>query len=156
MSGIAPNDLRLYVIRPVCTVMGLGGDAVEELLLGTAMQESSCGARIVQNGGPALGVWQMEPATHDDLWTNFLAFRIPLADKVSTFLFTALPKSVQLIGNLYYACAMARVQYFRSPRPIPSAGDIEGQAELYKVAYNGPGKATTDEYMANAKRVFNV
>lgn len=155
MTGISPDDLRLRVIRPVCIAIGLGGAGVEELLLGTASQESGCGSRIVQNGGPALGVWQMEPATHDDLWTNFLGFRADLAEKVSAFLLPGLPKAVQLIGNLYYACAMARVQYFRSPRPIPSAGDLNGQADIYKLCYNSAsGAATIEEYLANAKRVL--
>lgn len=155
---IEPLDLRKYVIRPVCTYLGMGGDGVEELLLGTAAQESRLGSSIDQNGGgPALGVWQMEPATHDDLWTNFLAHRVELANRVATFLFTALPKTVQLQGNMYYACAMARIQYYRSPRPIPSAGDLQGQAEMYKIVYNtAAGAATVEQYIANAKRLLGA
>src|SRR5258708_26545125 len=33
-------------------------------------------------GGPAVGLFQMEPTTHDDCWTNFLNFRPVLAGKV--------------------------------------------------------------------------
>lgn len=152
MSGILPTDLRLRVIRPVCISLGLDGDAAEELLLGTAAQESGCGARLVQNGGPALGVFQMEPKTHDDIWANFLDFRHEMASKVLGFAVTGIPKTIQLIGNLYYACAMARIQYFRSPKALPDAGDIEGQAQMYCAVYNTIlGKATTEEYVRNAK-----
>lgn len=156
-SGINPKDLRNFIIRPTITMLGLDGAGVEELLLGTAMQESGCGTRLAQQGGPALGLWQMEPQTHDDLWINFLPRRLDLADRIARLLFTGFPKPSQLIGNLYYACAMARLQYFRSPRPIPSPGDLQGQAEIYKVVYNTPsGAATVEQYMANAKGVINV
>ena len=152
---IAPSELRALVIAPVCNYLGLGGVVVEELLLATAMQESQCGAHLRQVGGPALGVWQMEPRTHDDIWENFLAFRVPLAAKISTFLFTGLPRVEQLVGNLYYSCAMARVQYYRSPRPLPPAGDLEAQAAYYKIIYNTAlGAATTAQYLANARRVL--
>lgn len=153
MSGIAPGDLRARVIRPTLIALGLDALAAEELLLGTAAQESGCGSRLVQMSGPALGVWQMEPATHDDIWASFLAFRPELANKLQTFLFTALPKQVQLVGNLYYACAMARVDYFRQAEPLPAPGDLESQAQYYKKHYNsGLGAASVDEYLANAKK----
>lgn len=157
-TGVEIKDLRQLVIRPVTISLGLGGDGVEELLLGTAIQESGAGRSLDQNGGgPALGLWQMEPRTHDDIWTNFLGNRPELAQRVLTWTFTALPKSVQMIGNLYYACAMARVQYFRSPRPIPSPGDLRGQAEMYKAVYNTPlGAATVEQYMANVKGASSV
>lgn len=152
---INPRELRERIIRPVCIALDMGGAGVEELLLGTAMQESNCGAHIVQVGGPALGVWQMEPATHDDLWQNFLSFRKPLGEKVATFCFGGLPRAVQMIGNMYYACAMARIQYYRSPLSIPVPGDIAGQAALYKTVYNTPlGAATPEQYIASARKVL--
>lgn len=155
MAAISPSDLRTHVIRPVCDFLGLGGPAVEELLLGTAAQESGCGAHLAQMGGPALGIWQMEPATHDDLWSNFLTYRHPLSDKVGDLLVGALPKVAQLAGNLYYACAMARLQYLRSPMAIPAAGDLDGQAACYKQVYNTPlGAATVEQYIANARSVL--
>ena len=57
-----------------------------------------------------------------------------------------------LSGNLLYACAMARLVYARHPDPLPAAGDLEAQAELYKRVYNtAGGAATTAEYVANYK-----
>ncbi len=155
MTGISPPDLRLHVIRPVCDLLGLGGPAVEELLLGTAAQESGCGAHLAQIGGPALGVWQMEPATHDDIWRNFLSYRDDLAKKVEMLVVYGIERAPQLAGNLYYACAMARMQYLRSPMALPAAGDLEGQAACYKKVYNTPlGAATPEQYIANARPVL--
>ena len=156
-TGIDVADLR-DVIRTSCNMLGLGGEPVEELLLATAMQESGCGARLTQmGGGPALGVWQMEPATHDDIWKNFLAFRAPLHASVAQLILPGIGRTEQLKGNLYYACAMARVQYYRSPRPIPSLGDLEGYAELYKLVFNSNlGAATIEEFVGNARIVLGL
>lgn len=154
MSGISPSDLRQRIIRPVCDFLGLGGPAVEELLLGTAAQESGCGARLAQIAGPALGIWQMEPATHEDIWRNYLAYRDTMAAKVDAFALIGIDRATQLAGNLYYACAMARIQYFRSPHPVPAVGDLDGQAALYKAAYNTPsGAATPEQYIRNFKMI---
>jgi hypothetical protein len=46
--GIDPLDLRKLVIAPALALIGLGGAAAEELMLGTALQESGCGRRLAQ------------------------------------------------------------------------------------------------------------
>jgi hypothetical protein len=152
MSGIAPSDLRTYVIRPALFIIGLGGDAAEELMLGTALQESGAGKYLSQLNGPARGVWQMEPATFNDLQTNFLASRRALSAAVDGLKAPGLEGVTQLCGNLLYACAMARLVYARHSDPLPAAGDIEAQAEYYKRIYNTAGGAATPaEYVANWK-----
>jgi len=87
------------------------------------------------------------------LWVNFLKFRLPLSRIVSGFVFDDLPNTDQLSGNLYYACAMARVQYYRAPEALPAVGDVAGQAALYLLRYNAGGAATTAEFMAAWHRV---
>ena len=154
MTGIDPAELRALVIAPALSIIGLGGDAAEEVLLGTALQESGDGRWLQQRGGPALGVWEMEPATHDDIWKTFLGAHLLLSDALRSLQISAVPPLEQLRGNLYYACAMARVKYFRSPDPLPATGDLEGQAALYVRAYNAGGKATTAEYVANWRAAF--
>lgn len=154
---IAPKQLRDLVITPVLTVLGLPHiPEATELLLATAMQESNCGDAIAQEGGgPALGVWQMEPATEIDVWDNFLAFHQDLHDKVAhlTLLGSEINDTAQLAGNLYYACAMARVQYYRAPEALPAVGDVAGQADLYLLRYNAGGAATAAEFTAAWRRV---
>ncbi len=154
---IRPAQLRDDVIRPVLAALqqpqhdqsAYDGTAVVELLLGTAMQESHLGDFIQQVRGPALGIWQMEPATEKDIWTNFLAFRGPLSASVTRLLVAGMDRTAQLAGNLYYACAMARVRYLRAPGALPAAGDIDAQAAYYVQNYNAGGKATVAEYKAN-------
>jgi hypothetical protein len=71
------------VIAPALALIGLGGAAAEELMLGTALQESGGGWRLAQAAGPALGIWQMEPATFTDLATIFLSHEPALAREAS-------------------------------------------------------------------------
>ena len=64
------HQLDRDIIEPVLSRLHAASPAARALLLGTAAQESAMGRYIRQlRGGPALGIFQMEPATHDDIWT---------------------------------------------------------------------------------------
>lgn len=130
--------------------------AAVNLLLLTAAQESHMGTYIRQLGnGPALGVFQMEPATHDDIWENYLDYKYELSGEV---LFAADMTGngayrSALEYNLKYAILMARMQYRRRPEPLPAADDIRGLAAYWKQWYNTPlGAGTEEEAMLNYKR----
>jgi hypothetical protein len=141
------ENLREYVIRPALQYIELWSQAAENLVLGTALVESNA-EYLHQVKGPALGLWQMEPATHDDIHENFLKYRATLRELIHE-LQTPSPITVganELIGNLYYGAAMCRVQYWRSPMPLPNAKDAQGMAELWKAAYNTEhGKGTVEK-----------
>ena len=69
------QQLHDYIIKPTLEYMdSLGGNYNTKesrfLKLGTGAIESNCGEFIKQINGPALGIWQMEPKTHDDIWLN--------------------------------------------------------------------------------------
>lgn len=146
---IDPNHLREHVIEPTLKYLDLYSPEAVDLLLGTCAQESAMGRYLVQIRGPALGVYQMEPATYTDSWENYICYRGWLADKVNN-LRAGPPKhgAEEMVGNLYYATAMARVHYLRDPRPIPK--DLEGQAEYWKRVYNTHlGKGTPEKYIVS-------
>lgn len=154
MRGISENDLRQYVIKPVLKHINLWSDAAENLLLCTAAHESHLGHYLKQVRGPALGIYQIEPATHKDVWVNYLAYRNDLVSKVksltSSINSNALPADDQLITNLAYATAIARLIYQRAPDALPDADDIDGLANYWKQYYNTPlGKGTTDDFITH-------
>lgn len=64
------RTILLDAIRPALTALAAGGLASEQLLLGTAIQESLLIHRQQLGGRSALGLFQMETATHDDCWNN--------------------------------------------------------------------------------------
>lgn len=167
---IAPTQFRDLVIRP--TLEAIGGpqnsEAAVELLLATALHESNL-IYLKQINGPALGVYQMEPATHDDHllwlvedWRSHKPGEGKRPTPVSWRLSDAelLPNdwdeypvtgrfSHLLATDLAYATAMARVHYWRVPEALPEAGDAEGMARYYKVYWNTHlGAATIEQFLA--------
>lgn len=109
---------------------GFDSTAAVELLLETAAVESDFGTYLRQRGGgPALGVFQTEPATF--IW---IRGRFPQIEKFSFD---------ELEWNLWRAILVARCVYRAWPEPLPKAGDIEGQWEYYKRFYNSSAGATT-------------
>lgn len=145
-------QLHKEIIRPVLRDLGLpGGVYAEALVLGTACQESQCGLWVVQlESGPAKGIYQMEPASHDDLWNNFIQHRPELVKKLNRWRcqYGNGMGAWELVGNLFYATAMCRIHYYRRPEPIPET--LQGQAQFWKLAYNTPlGAGTVKEYITH-------
>lgn len=153
---MTPQFFLDHIIRPALAAIGLDGPDAEQLLLGTALQESALRNYRQEGGGPALGYFQMEPEDHDDIWANFLAGRKDLAGRMRSLLPVRVqPSADQLIPYPHYAAAMCRVHYLRVPAPIPT--DLAGQAAYYKAHYNTPaGAATTAEYLANWQAAMGV
>lgn len=157
---IYPNHLRKFVIKPVLKAIGKYSTAAEELIMLTAAQESALGKYLHQLGsGPAKGIYQMEPFTHDDIWENFLQYNEDLGWSVNLWAIPSNhfenndkdhPEAEQMIGNLYYATAMCRMHYLRVPDRLPEADDVEALAAYYKEFYNTiKGKATAEEAVEN-------
>lgn len=127
-------------IRPTLQRIGLWSEAAEQLLLGTALAESGLTERVQRAGGPAKGLFQMEPRTHDDIWSNFLRYRRPLGTAVSALARDpSAPSSADMEMNDAYACAMARIHYLRVPAALPPAGDHDRMANYWKAYYNTAG-----------------
>lgn len=150
--SIKSDHLRDYVIIPALDSIGLLSDAAINLLLGTCAQESLMGKHLHQlGGGPALGIYQMEPETHTCLWENYLNYRQELSELITK---NGEPKPHErLITDLRYATIMARIRYLRVPEALPSAKDIEGLAHYWKNHYNThKGKGTVKKFMLNYRR----
>lgn len=83
----------------------------------------------------------MEPATHQDIWANFLAYRHELAEQLRALRNTSGQSALELKDNDLYAAAMARVHYYRigefaGQSALPAFGDITSQAIYWKRHYN--------------------
>lgn len=151
------DQLRDLIIVPVLKHLGMYSEAAANLVLGTAIQESGLHHLVQMGGGPARGIFQMEPATHDDLWLNYLSYRPALVQKINDL---ELPNwyeghdADEMEGNLYYAAAMCRLQYYRRPETLPDALDIRGLAEYWKAFYNtANGSGTVEEFLKNWNRM---
>lgn len=143
------SQFKQFVIEPALRAIGLYSASAGELLLGTALQESKLTYLHQLGGGPACGVFQMEPNTYKDIWNNYLKYKPDLVGKISR---AAGPnKNAQsMIADLVFAAMMCRVHYLRVPAALPAAGDYEGQAEYWKKYYNTYlGHGTVEQYLDN-------
>ena len=146
------SQLRQYIIKPVLDHLNLYSVNAENLLVGTACQESHCGEYIAQlYDGPACGIYQMELNTAKDICENFLKYKPHIDENVMDFYIPDLTMSENLRGNLFFATAMCRIHYLRVKHPIPNT--IEAQALYYKDYYNTKyGKGTPEEYVRNYRK----
>ena len=119
-------QLQDRVIAPTLDKIDLWSRAAEELVLGTAIVESGLTYLKQRGEGPALGLWQIEPATHDDLYTNFLNYRPGLGSKLMELRAPGLSMGENLATNLIYGAAVCRLCYYSKSDALPAAGDIEG------------------------------
>ena len=109
------------------------------------------------NDGPALGLWQVEPSTQNDLYTNFLNYRPELSFQLMELRAPNLSMAENLATNLMYGAAVCRLCYYRKPDALPEAGDIEGQAAFWKQHYNTPlGKGTVTKYVYKVGQVLKA
>ena len=157
------QQLHDYIIKPTLEYMcgNYNSPAARLLLLGTSAIESGCGYYIKQKGGgPALGMWQMESNTHDDIFANCDAMQDINRD-ISKFKFRILgltpsynfdedfeAVSSDLIDSPKYACAMARLKYSMDSNPLPEITgkmivDERAFYEYYKKIYNTSFGAST-------------
>ena len=153
------SQFRDYVVVPALEQLGYYSLAAEQLVMGTLAQESN-GTYLKQLGnGPAMGLFQMEPATHKDLWLNFIRYRPVLSEKLlnmtsdsvdECFDINGWPDHNALVWNNRYAAAMCRVHYLRKPEVLPKANDIEGLASYWKRFYNTiHGAGAVQEFIEN-------
>lgn len=138
-----PTELYIFVIQPALKFLNLPKEpkAAGVLLLGTALVETRLGHidqvdRDLFNPGPAFGIFQMERATHDDIWQNYLQFQPDIRTKVIASCAVWPERHLQLMGNMSYAAIMCRLKYRRAPAPLPAYNDIEGLAAYWKRWYN--------------------
>lgn len=147
------TDIRDYVVRPALLAVGLNTQSRMQMVIGTGAVESGGYNYLDQTTpgpGPAYGFWQMERATHDDLWMNFINYCAPrLRNSLWGMIaggqdLRGLPPPVTTLHhNLLYAAAMCAVHYLRADEKHPGAGDYEAMAAYWKRWYNTPlGKGT--------------
>ncbi|MDL2262466.1 hypothetical protein LJC11_03070 [Bacteroidales bacterium OttesenSCG-928-I21] len=144
------NQLR-DLIKRVLRELDLYSKNAEDLLMGTAAQESHLGEYIRQIKGPALGIFQMEPATFSDIENNYLRYKPDLKAKIKAIANIQDFSAEQLEYNLALAICMCRVHYLRVKSPIPSS--LDGYARYWKEHYNThKGRGTVEEFISNYKK----
>jgi hypothetical protein len=150
---INAHQIRSLIIKPALIDLVMYSEDAEELLMFTCAAESNGGQYLKQIKGPALGIYQMEPSTYNDIWQNYIKEKTNVAlVLLSNFEAARMPSEDRLIYDLRFATAMARLHYARIPEKLPGHLDVVGIWEYYKKYYNtAAGSAQQD--LAIAKYV---
>ncbi len=147
------DTLEKSVIAPVFEhlaghVPRLDSPAARRLLLGTALVESGGREIFQRSGGPAVSLFQIEPATFADVWERYLSERLVLRDAVSALAWPGIEPVVQLPVNQHLACAVARIRYWMTPAPLPEANDLAALGAYWKRHYNtSQGAGTVEKFV---------
>lgn len=137
--GIYVNDLRELVIRPMLEHLNEWSQTAENLLLGTAAQESQLGFKLQCDKGDGLGLYNISAHTHTQVWDQFLVTDPELASRLrglaSQQQFLKSPHS-ELIFNLGYASAIAWMIYKRCHLKLPDCSNIHELAKCWLTYYH--------------------
>lgn len=145
-----------HVLRPVLETMGMVSENAVQLMIGTALQESRFEYLVQLEEGPAVGFFQMEPATSEDIMYRYVQnkdhhFRdmVQTASQlVSPWNLSPAALRLHVLSNLRLQVVLARLKYYMVPAAIPDT--LAGQSKYWKQYYNTPlGAGTADEYMEN-------
>ncbi|GBQ10313.1 hypothetical protein [Acetobacter cerevisiae] len=144
MSGLYLPHVRDLWVRPALASLppALNNLSRMQGVLGIGNKES--GYRYLVQTNPAetaKGFWQMETATHDDMWRNFIRYRPDLQAALLGILSGAKPEAARLVDRPIYAAAMCAVHTYRSSDALPAVNDAAGWAAFWKRNYNTEGGA---------------
>lgn len=161
-----PEQLLELIITPTHKYMGgnYQSDSADLLSLCTAAIESDCGYYIKQVNGPALGIWQMEPVTHSDIWVNCDALKavngVRFESHIRKIMIKKSPLNFDknLTLSPAYACAIARLKYSMDINPLPKVAgnrktDEKAFYDYYKRVYNTElGKSTFAKWQVKMEK----
>ena len=128
------------------------------LVVRTGMAES--GYRALKGYGknnPAIGFWQIEPATMYDMMRNYIIYRAPYRKALEELgmKFKGDDIEISVMSNMGVQAALCRLHYRRDSKPIPSWDDLESQGKYWKRVYNTiKGRGTVKHFIKANKDVL--
>lgn len=159
--GIYVSDLRELIIKPYLNGLGEYSEVAENLLLGTAAQESLMGLHCYCEQTKGLGLYRITAEKHVELWDNYLVQFPELASQqrglASQQQFLKNPHA-ELISNMAYATGMAWMIYRRAGIDTNKSLDCAALAQLWAAHFdNGTGspRAAEDFMQTYRKLVMN-
>lgn len=154
---IKPSHIESEVVRPTLELLAthdprINTEPAVTLMMGTAAQESDLGFYLKQHPtGPGKGPWSIEDTTHADVW-RYLSrpsnkvLREAVLSLARDQSLNPHPPHSELIDNLSYSCAIARVKYWMVPETLPV--DLPMLAVYWDRYFNGnPDHGTPEEFI---------
>ena len=152
------NEIKEIAEYALYRIDSYSDDALA-LVVRTGMAES--GYRALKgygDGNPAIGFWQIEPATMNDMIGNYINYRSKYKKTlISLGMNFEKDTIMSVMSNMAVQAALCRLHYRRDKDPLPSWDDMEGQAKYWKRVYNTvEGRGTVKHFIKANKDVgFN-
>ncbi|WPZ36699.1 hypothetical protein T8K17_11190 [Thalassobaculum sp. OXR-137] len=150
-----PYQFRTDVVAPAIKALGprFHTPAAEGLVFCTALAESNLTYLRQHGDGPALGLFQVEVATFNDIYRRYLGTRPDITRNLQP-LMTGEAPHLQLITNLSFAAAICRLRYWMDPSPLPAYEDADGMGATWKRVYNTELGAGVPAHFADLYRKY--
>ncbi|MFL0796743.1 MAG: hypothetical protein K6L73_04560 [Cellvibrionaceae bacterium] len=138
--GICVTELRKLVVKPTLEFLDAYSEAAEDLIVGTAAQESELGFHL--NIGPTdanqqdtgYGIYRITAEEHQHVWDTYLVNHPQLASDIrglaSQHEFLKKPH-LELATNLSYATAIAWAIYQSNGASAPAHEDVTSMAQTW-------------------------
>jgi hypothetical protein len=137
------------IVRPVLTLMATCKPALAQgcsvaLVLGTGLVESNYEWLQQEDYGPALGPWEVEELTYNDMINRVVPSIIGMEDVIQSLSLAGANGAAgfgTLAGNWYLGAAICRLKYWSYWDALPVPGSAVQLATLHKSWYNTSGGA---------------
>lgn len=148
------NQFRENILTPALEAIQFRDPNFRELLVFTCAVESAGGTYVKQIKGPALGIFQMEPATYTDVWQNYILRKPDIVNLLSLNLgVNRMMPPQELISNLSFATVMAALLY-KQRKANPTSSDADELWNIYKPLYNTVKGAAQKDASIKAYKKF--
>ena len=136
------------IIKWVLEYLDMDSEEARDLIYKTGMAESGYRALEGYGANPAIGYWQVEPATMYDTIDNYINYRPELKTKIYGIGYDDKDAEMRLMSNMALQVAFCRLKYRRDKYPLPKVEDVEGQAKYWKRVYNSEmGRGTVKHFI---------
>ena len=128
--------------------MDLYSEDAVDLVYKTGNAETGYRHLKQMGGGPAIGFWQVEPATLIDIIDNYVKYRPELEKRLKSLGFSKIGIETRVMSNIALQAVFCRLKYKRDKYALPKSSDLEAQARYWKRVYNTHlGKGTITHFM---------
>tara|TARA_R110002020_G_scaffold104770_2_gene244907 strand:- start:544 stop:978 length:435 start_codon:yes stop_codon:yes gene_type:complete len=133
------------IAEKVCKDLEMYTPEAIELIISTGKAESGYRA-LEQKKGPALGYFQIEPNTIDDVLDNYAKYRPEIMQTLVDLGLIHGDEHFSVMSNIALQVAFCRLCYRRVPEKLPP--NLKGMASYWKKYYNtAKGKGTIKHFL---------
>ena len=130
------TQFREDILSPTLNALQIRDPFFLELLVFTCAVESAGGTYVKQVKGPALGIYQLEPATFTDCWVNYIVRKPDIINLLSLNLAVhRMPHPIEMVTDLKLATAMAAMLY-KQRKACPTTTVPADLWNIYKPLWN--------------------